>query len=56
MHDQERLQILEFEKLMEEYPRFPDIHDVAVAKEDMNKIVVSSCNVVSSHSSFQCLC
>ena len=55
---QDRLPVLEYEKLLEDYPRFPDIHDVHIAQEDMGKIVVrlESCglrgltsNVVTSY-------
>ena len=33
---------LNFETMTEEYPRFPDIHDLRIEFEDQQKIMVSS--------------
>ena len=33
---------LNFETMTEEYPRFPDIHDLHIEFEDQQKIMVSS--------------
>lgn len=33
---------LNFESMTEEYPRFPDIHDLQIEFEDQQKIMVSS--------------
>lgn len=38
---------LNFESMTEEYPRFPDIHDLHIEFEDQQKIMVSSVKIIS---------
>ncbi|XP_065186325.1 H(+)/Cl(-) exchange transporter 6-like [Sycon ciliatum] len=39
VEEQSKLSVLDYDKLLCDYPRFPDIHDITVASEDMDKIV-----------------
>ena len=38
---------LNFESMTEEYPRFPDIHDLHIEFEDQQKIMVSRVWIIS---------